>query len=361
MQSIWVVILLLFSMTAANAADIDVKQLDNKSVLILVEGDFELDDVERFRSKVATLSTSRVTVAFRSDGGSLVAGIRIGTVIREKKFATVIPDAASCASACALAWLGGTKRFMGQGASVGFHAAYVLKSYGPVESGSGNAILGAYLNQLGLSEEAILYITKTAPTSIQWMNLHDANEQGIAAAMLSPQQGVAPSTGVAIAEQRAESPERRATDFVRSLLAHWSKPSTEALPMIEGLYAETVVFQGKSTPKHEVLLSKRRVAERFSERSYTIQPGSLSATCARGGATCRVKGVMSWKLHDAKTANRIRGTSTIEYRVALAGDAPQIVAEARSVQEKPSTVASRLEKARRDLQQLLGKVSKLVQ
>jgi hypothetical protein len=361
MQSIWVVILLLFSMTAANAADIDVKQLDNKSVLILVEGDFELDDVERFRSKVATLSTSRVTVAFRSDGGSLVAGIRIGTVIREKKFATVIPDAASCASACALAWLGGAKRFMGQGASVGFHAAYVLKSYGPVESGSGNAILGAYLNQLGLSEEAILYITKTAPTSIQWMNLHDANEQGIAAAMLSPQQGVAPSTAVAIAEQRAESPERRATDFVRSLLAHWSKPSDEALPMIEGLYAETVVFQGKSTPKHDVLSSKRRVAERWSERSYTIQPGSLSATCARTGATCRVKGVMSWKLHDAKTANRIRGTSTIEYRVALAGDAPRIVAEARSTQEKPSTVAAHLEKARRDLQQLLGKVSKLVQ
>ena len=66
--------------------------------------------------------------------------------------------------------------------------------------------------------------------------------------------------------------------------------------MIEGLYAETVVFQGKSTPKHEVLSSKRRVAERWSERSYTIQPGSLSATCARTGATCRVKGVMSWKL-----------------------------------------------------------------
>jgi len=362
MQSIWVVILLLFSMTAANAADIDVKQLDNKSVLILVEGDFELDDVERFRSKVATLSTSRVTVAFRSDGGSLVAGIRIGNLIREKKFATVIPDAASCASACALAWLGGAKRFMGQGASVGFHAAYVLKSYGPVESGSGNAILGAYLNQLGLSEEAILYITKTAPTSIQWMNLRDANEQGIAVAMLSPQQGVVPSTaGVAITEQRAESPERRATDFVRSLLAHWSRPSDEALPLIEGLYAETVVFQGKSTPKHEVLSNKRRVAERWSERSYIIQPGSLSVTCARTGSTCRVKGVMSFKLLDAKTSNRIRGTSTIEYRIALAGDAPQIVAEARSTQERPSTVAASLAKARRDLQQLLGKVSKLVQ
>lgn len=355
------VVLWLLSSAAATAAEIDVKLIDNKSVLILVEGDFEHDDVEAFRTKVATLSTSRVTVAFRSDGGSLVAGIRIGTLIREKKFATVIPDGASCASACALAWLGGTKRFMGQGASVGFHAAYVVKSYGPVESGSGNAILGAYLNQLGLSEEAILYITKTAPTSIQWMNLRDANEHGIAVATLSPQYAIPPSSAVAIAEQRAESPERRATDFVRSLLAHWSRPSEEALPMMEGLYAETVVFQGRSTPRQEVLMSKRRVAERWSERSYSIQPGSLSATCAPTGATCRVKGVMSWKLFDAKTAQRTRGTSSIEYRIALAGDAPRIVAEARSVQGRPSTVAAQLEKARRDLKQLLGKVSKLVQ
>ena len=77
---------------------------------------------------------------------------------------------------------------MGQGASVGFHAAYILGGAQQFESGSGNAILGAYLNQLGLSEDAILYVTKTAPTSIQWMSLRDANEQGIAVAALSPQQ-----------------------------------------------------------------------------------------------------------------------------------------------------------------------------
>jgi hypothetical protein len=70
---------------------------------------------------------------------------------------------------------------------------------------------------------------------------------------------------------------------------------------------------------------------------------------------------MSWNLYDAKSANRTRGVSTIEYRIALEGDTPQIVAEARLVHERPSSVASRLEKARRDLQQLLGKVSKLVQ
>ena len=360
MHRIWVLILLLLSMTAANAAEFDIRQLDNGSSVIVIEGDFELNDVDTFRTKVASLSTSRVAVAFRSDGGSLVAGIRIGTLIREKKFTTIIPDGAQCASACALAWLGGTRRFMGHGSSVGFHAAYILKSYGPIESGSGNAILGAYLNQLGLSEDAILYITQAAPTSIQWMSLNDAAKHGIVVAPMSPQQAGQPSNSATTAEQREDSPERRATDFVRTLLAHWSRPSAEALPMLEGLYAETVHYQGTSTSRHQVLLSKRRVAERWTERAYTIQPGSLSATCARTGATCRVKGVMIWKLYDAKEKTRSRGISTIEYRVALAGETPQIVAEARLAQEKPSVVATRLKQAQRDLQQLLAKVSKLI-
>ena len=85
-------VLSLSSLTAAQAAEIDVKPVDSGSTLIVIEGDFEHSDVDTFRTKVAALSTPRVTVAFKSDGGSLVAGIRIGTLIREKKFATVIPD-----------------------------------------------------------------------------------------------------------------------------------------------------------------------------------------------------------------------------------------------------------------------------
>ena len=266
MHRIWVFILLLLSAATADAATFTVSHVGNGSALIVVEGDFEPGDVDAFRAKVATLSTPRAAVAFRSDGGSLVAGIRIGTLIREKKFSTIIPDHGSCASACALAWLGGARRFMGDGASVGFHAAYILKSYGPIESSSGNAILGAYLNQLGLSEEAILYITQAAPTSIQWMNMDDAGKYGIVVAPLSPQQA---SNTAANAEQRDGNAERRATDFVRGLLAHWSKPTAEGLPAMEPLYAETVVYHGKSTPRQEVLSSKRHLASRWTDRAYT--------------------------------------------------------------------------------------------
>jgi hypothetical protein len=361
MQSLRILAILLVASASAKAADVDVQRLDNGSALILIDGDFEHDDIETFRTKVASLRTAKVGVAFRSEGGSLVAGIRIGGLIREKKYTTIVPDGAACASACALAWLGGTRRYMGQGASVGFHAAYVLKSYGPIESGSGNAILGAYLNQLGLSEDAIVYITKTAPTSIQWMNLRDATEHGIAVLPLSPQQVEARASTAATAEQHEGTPERRATDFVRSLLAHWSKPSTEALPALEGLYAETVRYNGKATPRQSVLASKQGLAERWTERAYSIQPGSLSTTCATGSKTCRVKGVVNWKYYNPKTAKKARGAANFEYRVALAGDAPQIVAETRSVQEQQTMVAAQLKEAQKNFQKLLGRVSKLIQ
>lgn len=84
-----------------------------------------------------------------------------------------------CASACALAWLGGTKRFMSRSSRVGFHAAYRETSGVTTESGMGNALVGAYLNSLGLPTRAVAYITAAAPDSMQWLTQNDAISVGI--------------------------------------------------------------------------------------------------------------------------------------------------------------------------------------
>src|SRR5262249_55961367 len=209
-RSIHVIIVLLLALTAAQAADIEVKHFDG-STLVVVEGKFELSDIDRFQTKVAAVPPGKATVAFSSKGGRLLAGIRIGALIRAKKFATVVPDGAECASACALAWLGGTPRLVGKDSMIGFHAAYVVKDAGPAESAPGNALLGAYLNQLGLSENAILYITHADPTSIQWMSMEEAAEHGIAVALLPPAVSVPRSqSNVALRTEPAEAgPERR--------------------------------------------------------------------------------------------------------------------------------------------------------
>jgi hypothetical protein len=79
-------------------------------------------------------------------GGSLIAGLQIGETIRLKNFSTLVPEGAQCASSCALAWLGGTRRLMGSLAQVGFHAAYDGQTH--QVTSSGNALVGAYLNKM---------------------------------------------------------------------------------------------------------------------------------------------------------------------------------------------------------------------
>jgi hypothetical protein len=357
-RNVCVIVFWLLALPVAQAADIIVKPLEGGATLIAIDGELELSDIDSFRAKAEPLPAGRTTVEFRSKGGRLLAGIRIGAQIRAKRFNTVVPDGAQCASACALAWLGGVRRFVGEYSSVGFHTAYILKTAGPAESGPGNAILGAYLNQLGLSEEAILYITHAAPTSVQWMSMEEAAEYGIVVAKLPPSvvSPSPPANDTLGAQHPQGSPEQRAIDFVESLYERWSGPNAELLPVLDRLYTEKVLYHGKSTPRQSVLLSKRRFASRWSQRNYAIRPGSLSATCAAG--TCRVKGNMSWKLHEAKTTTASRGVANFSYSIVLKDSGPQISAETDTVNDKPSTTSSSLSQVGRSIQQLLAQLSR---
>ena len=351
------ILLLLFALAGAEAADIDVRRLDGGSTLVVVEGKLEIGDIEAFRAKVAALPAAGTTVAFQSKGGRLLAGIRIGTLIRSKKFATVVPDAAECASACALAWLGGTRRFAGKDAKIGFHAAYVIREGGPTESGPGNAIVGAYLNQLGLSEKAILYVTQAVPTSMQWMSMQDAAEYGIAVAPLSPLPHSAP-TGAAATDHPRGSPERLAIDFVLALVTRWSGPNAELLLFLDKSYAEKVLYFGKPTPRQAVLRDKRRLAERWNQRAYTVRPGSLSATCTGSDGTCRVKGVMSWKFSNQANESA-RGITSFEYSVINVIDEReplQIAAETTSANDKRPAASNPLTLVGRGLQKLVSQL-----
>lgn len=138
-----------------------------------------------FRSKIA-LEHDRAVVAFDSPGGNLLAGIGIGKAIRLKEFVTAVGEGDECASACGLAWLGGIKRLAHPKARIGFHAAYVEKEGQASESGSGNALVGAYLNQLGLPQSAIVYLTSAPPSGMQWLPLNEARSYGIDLEVFDP-------------------------------------------------------------------------------------------------------------------------------------------------------------------------------
>jgi hypothetical protein len=191
--------------TPACPATINLTPTDSggEQAIVTVLGPFVQGDIEQFRAAIANVS--RGLVVFSSDGGNLVAGLEIGTMLRLKGLATLVPDGERCASACAIAWLGGTTRYMGATAQIGFHGAYVLKDGVTSETSSGNALVGAYFNRIGLPDRAIVYLTQAAPDSLAMLNIQDAAKLGIDVNLFSAVSST-PNTDL-IEPKQAQQPE----------------------------------------------------------------------------------------------------------------------------------------------------------
>lgn len=165
------------AMTAVNcahAATITVKTPGNGTPIVLVTGRFQYGDEIDFNEK--TDSLSKAIVSFQSPGGNAPVGIAIGRAIRAKRFVTFVGDT-QCSSACAAAWLGGVKRYMTANSHIGFHAVYNASTH--LESGSGNAAFGAYLNEIGLPERAVEWISDKGPDDINLLTKPIADMMGI--------------------------------------------------------------------------------------------------------------------------------------------------------------------------------------
>ena len=172
---------ILFVTTPAVAATVTVRpETPDRPIVVVVEGSLAAFDEDQFAAKAASLSSA--FVAFSSDGGSLLAGLRIGEAIRRKGFSTIVPDGRRCASACALAWVGGVERFIGTSGKISFHVAYDPASD---ESRVETAVVDAYLSKIGLPYEAVSYITQAASNEMTWLNISDAAQRGIRVTLLS--------------------------------------------------------------------------------------------------------------------------------------------------------------------------------
>jgi hypothetical protein len=159
------------------SATVEVSSVESGTVL-RITGPLEAGDDKRLIRHL--LEADKPVVSFSSPGGSLLVGLNIGRALRLQGVTTVVEDDQTCASACGLAWLGGSRRMMGSTARVGFHAAYFIDDDGKaIETGSGNALIGAYLSQIGMNDDAIYYITRSSPASMQWLTADDALSLGI--------------------------------------------------------------------------------------------------------------------------------------------------------------------------------------
>lgn len=161
----------------AFAATITHEDLGDGVQIIAIEGDIKSGDEETFRRLAVQYSTA--IVALDSQGGLLVPSLEIGRMIHLREFNTIVIDGDQCASACALIWIAGAKRYLMPQGSVGFHASYLDLGGKQVESGVANALIGRYMTQLELPERAVIYATSAPPSTIRWLTPDGRANAGI--------------------------------------------------------------------------------------------------------------------------------------------------------------------------------------
>lgn len=123
---------LIVSSLARPAAALDFKLHDNNSKTlnaVLATGTIEWADADRLdKFLTRQLRKTNTAVYLNSPGGSLSGGIRLGEYFKHNRIKTVVEGRETCASACALAFLGGTdihgNRWMSSTTTsqLGFHA-----------------------------------------------------------------------------------------------------------------------------------------------------------------------------------------------------------------------------------------------
>lgn len=166
-----------FAVASVRAAEIITYIPEAGPATVLVRGELTVTDGLRFTQK--TDNIQEAVVRFESPGGMMIAGLGIGRTIRRKGFVTVVPSAAQCASACALAWLGGSQRYMAKNARIGFHAAYFMRYGRPRRSDAAEAAVVDYLEQLQLPPRAISYMTSSPPQGLNMLTMARARDLGV--------------------------------------------------------------------------------------------------------------------------------------------------------------------------------------
>ena len=178
------------------SATITVHEPDGEGrVFVDVVGTINDEDFKTFKEKTDHLyptafghSKKQVIVTLVSYGGSTSPALQIGDWIRKRGMSTFVPGGRTCTSACALIWLAGVPRTVGDTPKIGFHAAYDPTTRR--ETGAGNAVVGAYLSYLGVGYKAIVFMTRKGPTSVEWLTPDLAKEMGVAWAMLQPPRAI---------------------------------------------------------------------------------------------------------------------------------------------------------------------------
>jgi len=320
------------------AAEISSIPLSDNAGLISIVGELQLGDEKRFASEIIRYSDGAALLA--SGGGNLHAGLEIGRAIRIKGFSTYVPSGASCASSCALAWLGGRKHLISQTGRVGFHAASLKANDGTIlPTAIGNALIGAYLNQLGLPTSSVIYITSAPPSEILWLD-EASKSAGINFDYFDLEATKTKSAASKDLNLQSDSNNIRIVNFLKNYLINYSNTISFDPNFVRNVYAPSLQFY-KTRADHQFIIQEQfQHIERWPDRQYRILPGSLQSNCTESARRCEVTVILEWVVRSP--ARNSQSVGRAQWQLTLQIDGPRI----QIVEEDGQTLDRKISKLR---------------
>lgn len=171
---------------------------------LLAKGRIEIDSAKRLQAYLKARAAqeqyfpTNPPIVFDSPGGSLVGGMELGRLIRRLKLDTELargyteevrdnsPDGyhnrmvaknAMCASACALAFLGGVKRTIDDGGRLGVHQ-FATADGALGEGGTQITVtaVAGYVQEMGVDRRMVDLASVTATQDMHWITPGEARE-----------------------------------------------------------------------------------------------------------------------------------------------------------------------------------------
>lgn len=176
--------------TPCAALDFQLHSNNSKTLnAVLASGTIEYDDANRLHQFLSLQPRrSNAALYLKSPGGSLGGGIRLGQYLRKNNIKTVVEGGETCASACALAFLGGTDRQGNRWMSttttsqLGFHAFRNADGVRYENSDNTQQIVGMILEYgqtVGAPMEIFVRNFQTPASEMYWFNTQEALRLGI--------------------------------------------------------------------------------------------------------------------------------------------------------------------------------------
>lgn len=125
----------------------------------------------------------------------------------------------------------------------------------------------------------------------------------------------------------SETLEDVARRFAVAYNAAWSAPNESAIPFMRRVYGARVNFYGGEISSSDVIDEKRRFADRWPIRNYSIRPDTITIRC--NGSICTVDAVVDWFAHSPTRKQSSDGVATSVFD--LDTDTLTIVRESGSV------------------------------